>query len=116
MTDAAEEYPRLLDDVARHAAAIMAERGIDRDLAAELGQELAEFLRAEWGGQQVYIPRGTHFELSARDVEIWESWNGDNVLELCRQYNISKQRLYQIIAAMKARETRKRQGRLFGDE
>lgn len=103
------KYPELLSDVADHLTNVLAALGIDREVAAEAGREVAEFLREHWGGQNVYLPKGTLFDLSERDVEIWEKWNGRNVLELCREYGITRQRLYQIIAAVRDREVAKRQ-------
>lgn len=103
------KYPELLRDVADHITNVLAAHGINPDLAVEAGREAAEFLRGHWGGQNVYMPKGTLYELSERDLEIWDRWNGRNVLELCREYDISRQRLYQIIAAAREREVAKRQ-------
>lgn len=103
------KYPELLSDVADHLTNVLSAHGIDRGLAESAAREAAEFLRAHWGGQNMYIPKGTLFELSERDLEIWNKWNGTNVLDLCREYDVSKQRLYQIIAAVRLQEVAKRQ-------
>lgn len=103
------KYPELLSGMAEHLKNVLASHGIDPEIAADAALEAAEFLRHQWGGQNVYLPKGMMFELSERDLKIWDKWNGRNALELCREYDISKQRLYQIIAAVREREVAKRQ-------
>lgn len=113
MSESAAQYPEILNDLVDHVAGLLVKRGIDRKQATEIAAEAAEFLRAHWGGQTVYVPKGTLFELSERDLKIWEKWNGHNVLQLCREFQITRQRLYQILAVVREREVSKRQKNLF---
>lgn len=113
MSDQAPEYPEFLNDLAREIAALLVQRGIEQERADDVALEAAEFVRVRWGGQQIYLPKGVLFELSVRDLQIWEKWNGRNTLELCREYDLTKQRLYQIIAVGREREIAKRQKTLF---
>lgn len=108
-----QEYPEILADLAEQIARSLVSRGMATDIAADLGRESAEHIRRHWGGQLVYISKGVAFILSKRDMEIWEKWNGRNTLELCREYEITLQRLYQILNARREREVKKRQVRLF---
>ncbi len=62
------------------------------------------------GGVFVYI------DLSARDMEIYNRYNGNNRDQLCKEYGLSVQRLYQIINAVRARELTRRQPDLYGQE
>lgn len=107
--DAPDHYPEVLKELADHFANLLAAHGIDPDKAEEIGRAAAEFLREHWGGQNVYLPKGKLFKLSERDLMIWEKWNGRNVLELCREFDITRARLYQILAIVRAREVSKRQ-------
>lgn len=112
---AAAEYPEFLADLSAQFTELLVSRGIARSLAADLGREAADLVRARWGGIEVYVPKGRSFMLSQRDREIWEKWNGRNVVELCREYGLSEQRIYQILDAMREQEAAKRQHKLFGD-
>lgn len=106
-------YPELLAEVAERVSSLLTAEGIKEKEAAEIGAKVAEFLREHWGGQIIYVPKGTHFDLSARDLKIWERWNGRNARELCREFDISIQRFRQIIAAVQRKEADKRQKKLF---
>lgn len=52
-----------------------------------------------FGGMQVYIPKlETAFRFDF-EKKIYESFNGHNHKEVVRQYNITTQKLYEIIRA-----------------
>jgi Mor family transcriptional regulator len=109
----AVEYPELLTDLADKLTEALVARGIERVKAKEISREAAEFVRAEWGGLLVYVPKGTLFALGQRDIEIWREFNGHNHAELARKHDVTLQRIYQIVAAMREQEVRRRQGKLF---
>lgn len=93
----AENYPEVLKDMADQVAELMVVRGFGPEESATIGMETAEFLREHWGGQKIYIPKGVTYNLSRRDLEIEHKFNGANALELCREYEITNTRLYQIV-------------------
>ena len=96
-----ENYPEVLKDLADQIAWLMTERGERAEAAAEIGFKTAEFLREHWGGQKIYIPKGVTFAASQRDIEIYGRFRGANALDLCREYDITNTRLYQIIHAVR---------------
>jgi len=106
-------YPELLADLADQVAAKLVEMGIDMERAAEIGFSVAEHIRINWSGQNLYLPKGVQYELSRRDVEIFEKFNGQNHEALAREYDRTVMRIYQIVKAMRAAMIRKRQGSLF---
>lgn len=106
-------YPELLADMASHLGTLLVEHGIGREKAAEIGLKAAEFLRGHWSGVPFYIPKGSAWELSNRDLEIFEKFNGRNHAALAREYNLSVMRIYQIVKACRAELLRKTQGALF---
>ncbi len=116
-TDAQESarsgYPELLADLADQVAAKLAELGIDVERAAEIGFATAEHIRINWSGQNLYLPKGVQYQLSRRDIEIFERFNGINHDALAREYNLTVMRIYQIVKAVRAEMIRKRQGSLF---
>lgn len=108
-----KHYPELLIELIDHLTKVLIERGLDKKSAGVAALDCAEYLRKHWGGQPIYFPKGRLIGLSARDREIWDKWRGDNTHELCREYNLTLARLYQILKAMREEEVTKRQGRLF---
>lgn len=107
------DYPEILQDMADKAAVFLVGEGLPDDRAREVGRKLAEHIRQEWGGQMQYIPKGMLFELSQRDMEIFEKFRGDNYSQLAREYDLTEVRVRQIVNAVRAEEMRKRQGGLF---
>lgn len=93
------EYPEVLKDLADVVADLFVARGMDPDDAAKAAMETADKIREYWGGQKIYIPKGVSFTLSRRDIEIYGKWTSKRAtdLELCREYDITHTRLYQII-------------------
>jgi Mor family transcriptional regulator len=97
-----ESYPEVLKDLADQVAELMLGRGEAPEVAAEIGFRVAEFLRGHWGGQKIYIPKGISFSVSRRDIEIYGRFRGTNALELCREYDITNTRLYQIVHTVRS--------------
>ncbi|WP_256260917.1 Mor transcription activator family protein [Shewanella sp. NIFS-20-20] len=67
----------------------------------------------EFGGVQLYLPRGRQLEAEIQNLSIWHEFKGDNVEELSRKYDKSMQHVYRVIAKMRKRETKNRQPELF---
>lgn len=109
----AEKYPELLADLAAQAGELLAKEGIPQERAADIGFRLAEHLRRNWGGQGLYMPKGSLWELAPRDLEIFTRHNGRNTAQLAREFDLSEVRIYQICKAVHAREVSKRQGKLL---
>ena len=116
MSEADRRYPEMLADMADHIAAKLVEHGIPIELAADVGFAAAEHMRAHWSGASLYMPKGVHYDLSRRDMEIFERFNGENHEQLARANNLTVMRIYQIIKAVRAELLRKRQGSLFEEE
>lgn len=108
-----QDYPEILVGLVEHLTKLLTDRGIDGAAAATAARECAEHMRQQWGGQLVYIAKGRRIGLSVRDKEIWRKWRGNNEQELCREYDITLARLYQILKAMREEDVEKRQHKLF---
>jgi len=67
----------------------------------------------EFGGVQLYLPRGRQLESEIMNLSIWHEFKGDNVEELSRKYDKSMQHIYRVIAKMRKRDTKNRQPELF---
>lgn len=118
MNNLAEEteskYPEILVDLRDNLTEILTAAGAEPVKAKEFAAAAAEKIRKKWQGLAVYIPKGRDWELSQRDLEIYRRFNGDNRHALCREYEITEQRLYQIVARVRAEEVERRQLKLFG--
>jgi len=104
----------LLVDVADHLAALAVKTlGIPENEALIFAQEATVHLADHWGGQTVYIPKNMVARLCARNVEIYEAFNGDNISELVTRFDLSRQAIYMIISSERERRAIK-QHSLFG--
>lgn len=106
----------ILADLAEQAEERLAATGCDPAQAAEMGARLAQHMNQFWGSGQLYICKGKHYEISLRDREIFRRFNGDNHYWLAREYDLTVQHVYRIVARVGAEERAKRQARLFADE
>lgn len=77
--------------------------------------KMVEALRAAVGGGAIYFPLGMQYELSIRDQEIWAQFRGNNIPQLASKYKLSQMQVRNILVAAKARETAKRQIKLFDE-
>lgn len=106
-------YPELIEHIAATVAATLVDRGVEVVTARAAGQECAEAVSRDFGGQQIYVPMGKFLKLSQRDREIYARWNGRNDVALCREHGISERHLRRIIEAMRETDRRERQGSLL---
>ncbi len=94
------EYPEILTDLGEHLAEKLERRGIEPEQASDLAFSITEYLRRYWGGQEVYIPKAEHLEQAGRDQRISEHFAaGWTFLQLNREFNLTEQRIRQIIRA-----------------
>ena len=71
-------------------------------LAIEVAEEVCDELVFEWGGNQVYIPRGLLARMADRNQQIIAEFNGKNYRELAKKHNRSEMRIRQILQAIMA--------------
>ena len=61
----------------------------------DLALDYEEQLRRNYGGDNIRIPKTK--DLSGRDAQIKQAYNGRNASELARQYGLSKSRIHDIV-------------------
>lgn len=71
-------------------------------LAIEVAEEVCDELAFEWGGDQIYIPRGLLARIPERNQQINAEFNGKNHRELAQKYGVTEMRIRQILQAIKA--------------
>jgi len=108
--------PELLRDLTDKATALAVEQvGLDREAAARLARALVDMMRKDWGGQLIYFPKGQGIDLTERDLEFYNRWNGttEHLEQLSAEYNVSIQWAYQIIKAVRSSDLARRQPDMF---
>lgn len=105
--------PQLIADLADKVAAAVARRGLDPETAAQIGIEVADQMRADWGGQAIYFAKGTAIDISRRDLEMWEKFDGRNHAELAREFGLSVVHVYRRLKSVGEAQRARRQQSLF---
>jgi Mor family transcriptional regulator len=109
--------PELLIDIGERLAEQLEEKGLGREQASDVAFDFTEFLRKHWGGAEIYFPKKSEHTLCQRDQDIYQDWrSGLDGVDLLRKYDLSVQRIGQIIRAMRAKRRQQVQERpLFGE-
>lgn len=108
------KYPELLTDLVDKGIDLLKSLGFDNQTAEKTAFAFVELIRREWAGQNLYVPKGQAYELSIRDEELYRRFDGANLFRLCKEYGITIQRGYQIIATIREKEFQRRQIQLPG--
>jgi len=108
-----DKYPEILADLRDELIELLGEYKIDPEKAREIAVAAAERTRQRWAGLNIYVPKGQEWQTRLRDLEIYRKYNGRNKLELCREYQISEQWFYRIMARVRAEKIAEKQLRLF---
>ena len=93
---------QLLADVMAVAAARLAEH-VSPNAAELIASDLADHLADFWGGQLINFPKDFRWKLGQRDMEIYDAYNGHNLGELARKYDISERGLRKLINRVRER-------------
>lgn len=102
----------LLSDLASHVTALLREFGVEADVAEQIGDNTANHMAEHWGGQTICYPKDYIFKLHARDLEIYDRFNGGNQMQLAREYKLSVRAIYKIIERVRRRIQDRTQHRL----
>jgi len=78
----------------RLVGAISRRLGLNERIAMPIAEEVVEAMREISPGRELYIPAADKAE---RNAAIRREFNGRNLKEVCRKYDISKPSLYRIV-------------------
>lgn len=87
----------LLIDVEHHAASILIKRGMPKEAADEIGEEIADHLATNWGGQMITFPKDIYYRVAKKHAAVVAEFTGTNHDELARKYGLSVRAIYKII-------------------
>jgi len=114
MSSLSSDYPEVLSDLREQIAVALTKRtelsGVEVSSASQI---VIEELRHHWGGQQIYVPKGLGFQLESRDLQIYREFNGQNLNELARKYDLTVKRLRQIVKEVRRQQAERRQIPMF---
>lgn len=107
--------PELLRELLAKTAAVLREKGgLAEDIANELAGAVVDMVRTDLGGQLVYFPKGTMMDVHARDIEMWNEFNGHNHEDLARKYELAVPVVYDRLKKIKRLMMARHQADLFG--
>lgn len=98
------KWPKTLTELAEILENELIKQGEKHIPPATRAQKLAFALGVYLGGKSIYIPSGQILKKAIRDLEIYRAFDGQNIAELTRRYQLSEGHVYGII-----REQRKLQ-------
>ena len=109
--------PELLKDFIDKCTKILQseDTGLDVDAAKKAAENIAKFIKNDWGGQQIYFPKCAEDQLSERDINLWNRFNGSNHAELAHDFKVSLQWVYKVVKFMRASEIAAKQIDAFPD-
>lgn len=107
------EYPELLEQMGQIIGRKLVEHGLPHAQAQVAAFDIAESIRTEIGGVQQYIPRGLRFELSQRDREIYDKFDGRNYHKLAHEYSLSEMQVRNIVKRGPAADRASKQASLL---
>lgn len=94
-------------DLADHIKNMLEEHGIESSLADQCAISTADHLAKHWGGQNIYIPKRFGKGLIERNRKIYSEFDGRNITELAKRYNLTDNAVYGIIRRFRKAAARK---------
>ena len=106
-------YPELLEQMGQIIGTELLTLGLPHSIANAKALSITEAFRRTLGGQQLYLSKGLHYELSLRDEEIYAEFNGNNLEDVAMRFGLTTVQVRTIVRRGKARDLARRQSKLF---
>ncbi len=103
----------LLTHVSLSVANEALDYGLPEDIANQLGDSIANTISELFGGQNFTFPRDYIFKLNQRDLQIYDSFKGNNYAELSQKYNMTERGIRKVIERVHKRIIKEKQPALF---
>lgn len=91
-----EGYPELYDDMGQIVAQEVYALGFPAENAKAAAFKIMDKIRRELGGTAMYLPKGVSYDLTPRDQEIFDKFNGRNYYDLAREYGLTEMQIRNI--------------------
>ncbi|MCY0966152.1 Mor transcription activator family protein [Parathalassolituus penaei] len=94
--------PEFLADLFQIVAQVARQQGCDPEQADAIADACTDSVAKEWGGLSVYIGKGTHMNISRRDMAIYQEFTTGNTAQaLARKHGVTRVWIYAIIRRVK---------------
>ncbi|OCG02945.1 Mor transcription activator family protein [Gilliamella sp. wkB112] len=103
----------LLTHISLSVAREAMDYGLSDDIAAQLGDNIANTISELFGGQNLTFPRDFIFKLNQRDLQIYNAFKGNNYAELSQKYNMTERGIRKVIDRVHKRIIKEKQPALF---
>ncbi|EAU0196824.1 hypothetical protein ATQ06_13005 [Salmonella enterica] len=78
--------------------------GLPEDSASKIALDVMDIMKFEFGGQNIYFPRGRIEQCRDKADEVYAKFmNGESIQSLAHEFGHSIQWIYQMIAQVRAR-------------
>lgn len=98
----AHSWPKTLVELTDVLCAHFKQIGMAPPAAKDFSQKVIIVIAHHLGGRMFYLPRDRKLRLALRDDAIWREFDGANVHELAQRYELTTNRVYQILAEQRA--------------
>lgn len=86
--------------------------GLTPDAADQAAYDVLRRVLETCGGEYFYVPKDIRLAAHGRDIEVWRKFTGHNQRQLAREFGITVQYVYQIIARQREKDKKERQAEL----
>lgn len=106
----------LLQDINDFATEILkSTAGLSETDARKAAKKLSDAMRQAWGGNLIYFPKGTALDVTERDMQMWNDFNGTNHDVLVKRYGLCLQNVYKRLALVRNKVANEQQQDMFED-
>ena len=103
----------LLQDVEAHVHALCKNYNLDAEVCEQISVSVADFLAEHYAGQVISFPKDFHYKIAQRDLDIFNSFTGNNWFQLVKRYNMTESGIRKVINRVRKRIVRHKQPDLF---
>ena len=98
-----EKRNELFEDVVEQVGAQLLEFGLEEKAASIVANQVADMLADLWGGQNLSIPKDYRRKLSARELEAYQAFTGDNIDQVAKAYGMTERGMRKMINRVRDR-------------
>ncbi|GAA4650823.1 Mor transcription activator family protein [Kistimonas scapharcae] len=95
-------WPRDLVEMSDFLRAQLNQEGESDERTLLLADKLLVALAFRSGGRGFYLPKADRVKRALRDKQLYEAFNGRNIYELVRRFDLSEVKVYQVIKEQRA--------------
>lgn len=87
----------LYEEIQGVVVASLTDEGVADDIAEIVAVGVVNALAEHWGGCLISFPKDFAYEISIRDEQIFQEFNGSNHRELAQKHGVTERTIYSIV-------------------